>query len=331
MTDLKYQKIAQVLGQNRLRQNESLAKYSTFQIGGPAYLFYQATTESELINAVKQGREKKIPVFILGGGTNLLISDSGFAGLVVKNETGSIKMVGLKGNRNKETKSVQVQEVFLRVDSGVGINRLVRYAIDQGLSGLEYFLGQPGTVGGAVYINAHNMSMGKFFGDVVQSARILDANNKIITVSRDYFKFGYDHSIIQKTADIVLSVVLHLKKAEKAEMWKVAQNVLDRRRKTQPVGYYSSGCIFQNISVSEAHRLATPDYTCSAGYLLESALLKNKYSGKAQFSDTHANFIVHQGQATARDVIKLIDLAKRAVKKKYAVELKEEIVKVGQF
>lgn len=331
MTENKYKKIIAILGENRILLDESLAKYSSFQIGGPADLFFRAQSEIELINAITLARENKIPIFVMGGGTNLLISDFGFHGLVIKNESKKIKMVGMRGNKKSDKKSVEVKDVLLEVDSGVGINRLVRYTIDQGLSGLEYFLGQPGTIGGGVYINAHNMSMGKFLGDTVHSAKVIDLKNDVRTVSKDYFKFGYDQSSIQSTGDIVLSVVLLLKKAEKSKLWDIAQKALEHRKKTQPAGYYSSGCIFRNIRKSDAHRIATPNYTCSAGYLIESVGLKNVKEGTVHFSDDHANFIVHRGGATARDVLKLINCAKSIIKKKYFVDLKEEIVKVGNF
>ena len=186
---------------------------------------------------------------------------------------------------------------------------------------MEFFLGQPGSVGGAVWINAHNMKMGKYISDAIVSAIIFDSDNKIRNVPKSYFKFNYDSSIIQKTNDIVLSVLFELSNSDKVKLWQVAKEALLYRGITQPRGVYSSGCIFRNISQRDAVRIATPDYTRSAGYLLENAGMKNVSVGKARFSDLHANFIIHHGDANADEVSKLIALAKLKVKSKFNVDL----------
>lgn len=319
------QKLAKILGENRVIYSEILSKYSSFHIGGEADLFYRAKSVQELATAVNSARQLSVPVFVLGGGTNLLISDLGFRGLVVKNDTSSIKLLGIKGKKEGNLK------VYLEVESGVSINRLVRYSLDQGLSGLEYFLGQPGTVGGAVYINAHNMRKGVYMGEKIMEAKILKQNGLTVAVSADYFHFGYDHSIIQNTNEIVLSVIVELKRGDKDKLWSEAQETLEYRHKTQPTGVFSSGCTFRNISKSDAMRLANPNYTTSAGFLLDCLNLKGFKKGEAMFSQHHANFIVHKGGAKASDVLELINIAKKRVKEKYNITLQEEIVKVGEF
>lgn len=328
-----YKKIIDTLGQNRVLTNEPLSKYSTFSLGGPADLFYKALTTAELVKAITTVRACEIPFFIMGGGTNLLIGDKGFRGLVIKNETKSIKLVGAWGKFNSRNtdKSTRVNTVYIEVDSGVGVNRLVRFTLDQGFSGLEPFLGQPGSVGGAVYINAHNMHLGKFIGEKVFSAKILKPANEVANVPFSYFKFGYDKSVLQKTGEIVLSVIFKLAAGDKNSLWEKAQEEFDYRRKTQPAGVYTSGCTFRNISESEAVRIATPNYTKSAGYLIESVGLKNYQIGGAKFSQEHANFIVHSGGATASNVLELIRKAQKSIKDKYAINLVEEIVLVGEF
>ncbi|MBI4991007.1 UDP-N-acetylmuramate dehydrogenase, partial [Candidatus Gottesmanbacteria bacterium] len=297
-----YQKLTRLLGETRVLINEPLSKYSSFRLGGPADLFFKAKTTGELAQAIKQADSFSIPIFVLGGGTNLLISDKGFRGLVIKNETSGIKLIGVRGAATK------VKKVFLEVDSGVGVNRLVRFALDQGLSGLEAFLGQPGTVGGAVYINAHNMWKGKFFGDCIVGAKIVTVSGDVKSVEGKYFKFGYDTSCLQKTKEIVLSVILQLETQDKEKLWQEAQKMLVYRQKTQPQGFYSSGCIFRNIEKSDALMIATPQFTCSAGFLLETIGLKGKKIGGAWFSSEHANFIVHRGGVTTSSVIELINL-----------------------
>ena len=317
-----YKKIIESLGRERVVVNELLNKYSSFRLGGPADLFFKAKTVDELVCAVSIAKINKIPLFIMSGGTNLLISDDGFRGLVIKNETDKIRLVGVKGDN-------KIRSVFLEADSGVGVNRLVRYTLEQGLSGLEPFLGQPGSIGGAIWINAHNMRLGKYFGDSVYSAIVLDENCEMKKVSKSYFNFGYDESILQKTHETVLSVVFKLETGDGKSLWKKATMAQEYRSNTQPKGVFSSGCTFRNISQSDAIRLSSPNYTRSAGFILESLGLKGKTIGGAMYSCEHANFIVHKGQTKASDVLELIKLAKKLALEKYSIDLKEEIVLVG--
>lgn len=320
----KYNKLIEILGKIRLLFEEPLSKYSSFRIGGSADIFVKAGTINELIKAVITARNLDIPFFILGGGTNLLIGDRGFRGLVIRNETNGIRLVGAKGSKS-------VYTVYLEADSGVGVNRLVRTTLDQGLAGLEAFLGQPGSIGGAVYINAHNMKLGKFFCDNLFAAKLLDREDNIKKVPKSYFKFGYDQSIIQQSKEIILSVIFKLEKKNRESLWQSAQQTLDYRATTQPRGIFSSGCTFRNIDKSDAVRIAAPNYTCSAGFLLESVGLKGVKRGGAMFSPKHANFIIHKGDAKAFDVLELINLAKRKVKERFNITLKEEIVLIGEF
>lgn len=325
-----YKKIIGNLGINRVMADEPLFKYSSFKIGGPADLFYKAQSKEELIKAVNVAKEYGITYFLLGGGTNLLISDKGFRGLVIKNETGKLRIAGIKGNRLGHAQD-SLKMAYIEVDSGVAFNRLVRFSLDQGFGGLESFLGQPGTIGGAVYINAHNEKKCLFFGDLIESANILNKNGEVQKVSKEYFKFDYDQSILQKSRDTLLSVIIKLKAGNNDKLWHEAQEVLEYRRKSQPYGFFSAGCTFRNIKKSDALRLATPNYTCSAGFLIESTGLKGKIIRGAMFSDKHANFILNIDSAKAGDVLELINLAKMKVKKKFGLDLTEEIVLVGDF
>ncbi len=329
----KQQKVIDILGPARVLILEPLAKYSSFHIGGPADLFFRAKTQEDLILALKSAQDLKLPYFVIGGGTNLLIGDFGFRGLVIKNDASNIRLLGIKGKKTVKSDGLgdSIQKVYLEVDSGVSINRLVRFTLDQGFGGLEYFLGQPGTVGGAVYINAHNMKKKQFFADRIVEAKIMGIDGMKKTIPVNYFRFGYDQSILQETKEIVLSVVIELVRGDKLKLWQEAQATLDYRHTTQPSGVFSSGCTFRNISKSDAVRLATPVFTTSAGFLLEAVGLKGTKKGKAMFSDHHANFIVHQGGATGADVLELIKLGKQKVKDRFNVNLKEEIVLLGEF
>lgn len=330
----KYKLLIKDLGREKILQKEPMSKYTSFHIGGPADLFFRASSAVELTNAVQSALHHDIPYQILGGGTNVLVSDEGFRGLIIKNDSSKIQLKGLRYKKIQEGagKNVPYQgKVYLSVDSGVLVNRLVRYSLDQGLAGLEAFLGQPGTVGGAVYINAHNMHLSTFFGDLLLNAQILDNKGEVRIVDKSYFKFGYDQSILQKTEEILLSVTLPLVVKDKDEVWERAQEAFQYRQATQPKGKYTAGCIFRNIDKSDAMRLSTPQFTCSAGFILERLGLKKKKQGDAQFSSEHANFIINLGNAQAADVLKLISTAKKMALEKYAIRLKEEIVYIGRF
>jgi UDP-N-acetylmuramate dehydrogenase len=150
-------------------------------------------------------------------------------------------------------------------------------------------------------------------------------------VPRSYFKFGYDSSIIQKTGDIVLTVIFVLTSQKKEELWKIANDSIAHRRVSQPQGVQSSGCIFRNITKSQAISLATPNFTTSAGFLLDHAGLKGMRVGDAQVSPVHANFIINTGRARASDMVELIERARSAVRQKFGVILEEEIVRLGDF
>lgn len=323
-----FEQFQKEFGVSRVKADEQLEKYTSIRIGGPAQYFFTASTQDDFVKSILWSQKIKMPLFILGGGTNTLFSDIGFTGLVIRNTTQGIRLAGVRGERGKDTvgRASTKRMVFLEVDSGVSVNRLVRYTIDQHLSGLEYFLGQPGTVGGAVYINAHNTHKNVFFGDCVIGAKLLTEKGKIIQVDQKYFQFGYDESSIQKSHDTILSVVIGLASVEKESLWEKAQGELRYRLETQPTGVFSSGCTFRNIPKSEAMRIATPNYTCSAGYLIDRVGLKGESSGHASFSSHHANFIVHKGEAKALDVLKLIDLARSKVKAKFGITLQTEIV-----
>lgn len=309
-------------------KNEPLARYTTLKIGGPADFFYEAKTVEELSEAIQSARKSRISVFILGGGTNILIGDRGIRGLVIKNSTRRIALIGAKGKveggENKGT-------VFVEADSGVSMNKLVRFTIEEGLSGLETQLGLPGTVGGAMYMNSKWTKPESYVGDCVYQATIVTPDGETKIVSRSYFQFGYDKSSIQDSRDIVLRVVFSLKRRPKEELWAVANSVMDYRKETQPQGIRSAGCTFRNITKSKAMSIPTPNYTTSAGFLLDHAGLKAKRIGDAQISPVHANFIINLGAAKAADVVELIERARLKVKQQFGVELQEEIVRVGEF
>lgn len=313
---------------DRIRENEPLARYTTFKIGGPADVFFDAKTRDEFIAAVSLGREIGLPIFILGGGTNILIGDRGIRAFVIKNSAQAITIRGVKGSMGQGSPK---RIVFVEADAGVAMNKLVRFSIEEGLSGLEMQLGLPGSVGGALFMNSKWTHPEGYVGDSVYQATIVTPDGEVTNVSKDYFHFAYDYSAIQKTLDIVISVTFTFEQGEKDQLWLVANSSIAYRRETQPQGVFSAGCTFKNISKAAALTASTPNLTTSAGFLVDNAGLKGYQIGEAQISPVHANFIINLKNAKAADVVELIEKARAAVKDKFGVELEEEIIRVGEF
>lgn len=327
MTQDVFTQLHAVLG-DRLKINEPLGRYTTFKVGGPADFFYDAKTKDEFVTAVKIARTVNMPLFVLGGGTNILIGDRGVRGLVIKNSTQAIAIRGVRGSMEQGTSK---RTVYVEADSGVPMNKLVRFTIEEGLSGLEMQLGLPGTVGGAVYMNSKWTKPTGYVGDTVYQAQVLTPGGDLKMVTHEYFNFSYDYSVVQKTGDLVVSVTFSLTQDSKERLWEVANGSIGYRRETQPQGVFSAGCTFKNISKATAMMNSTPNLSTSAGFLVDNAGLKGERIGDAQISTQHANFIINLKNATAKDVVTLIEKAKAAVKEKFGVTLEEEIIRVGEF
>jgi UDP-N-acetylmuramate dehydrogenase len=295
--------LSERLGQGRIKLAEPMAFHTTFQIGGPADFYFEANTREELLVAATAAQDIGLPYFVLGSGSNILFSDKGFRGLVIKNKTRGIKILGVKGKYQKKKDSgSNIQTILVEVDSGVLFNTLVRFTIEEGLSGLEEFIGLPGTVGGAISGSAH--WQGKTIDDFV---------------------------VAKKTQNgLILSATFKFDRQDKEILWQRAQQAIEHRQKTQPSGA-SAGCIFKNIKKSEAARIGTPNLTTSAGFLIESAGLKGVKVGQVQLSPVHANFIINLGGGKAEDVLKLINLVKEKVFAKFSIKLDLEIIVAGQF
>ena len=328
----KYEELKEILGPLRVYENEPLAKHTYFKIGGPAKALFEAKTVEDLKSALTSATRLNIPFIVLGGGANVLVSDKGFDGLVIKNRTTATKLVGIKGTIGKTGRGIK--SALVAAASGTLLNQLARFIIDQGLTGLEFLLSVPGTVGGGLKINAHfEIEKGEFIGNRLVSATLFDPKTgSFKKVDQDYFNFSYDFSKIQKTGEIVIEAIFKADAArDKEQVWQKAMDDVKRRNREQPVGIACSGCIFRNISQEDAVRLSTPNLTTSTGYIIEKLGLKGTKIGGAQISDKHANYILNVSDAQAADVLKLINLVKTRAKEVFSLDLKEEIFYVGDF
>jgi len=279
------------------QKNVLLKNYTTFRIGGRARYFFAAGTKEKIIWAIKRAKEKKLPFFILGGGSNLLVSDEGFKGLIIKIQNTKYQILNTK----------------IIAEAGTPLGQLVNIAAISGLSGLEWAVAIPGTIGGAVFGNAGTPEGS--MKDIVRKVEVLDVKNlSFRTYSSKECKFNYRSSIFKKKKNLVIiSAELQLKKGDKNKIKEKIKKYLNRKKEKQPLNCPSAGSVFMNPK------------GFFAGKLIERAGLKGEKIGGAEISEKHANFIVNSGKASGQDVIKLINLIKKQVKKKFKVVLKEEI------
>jgi len=295
---------------DRPRRDESLARHTTLRLGGPAEVWLPVESADELMTAIKLARQFQVPAFMLGGGANLLITDGVIRGLVIENRCSRVDFP-------PEVERSPGERVTLTVESGVNLPNLARRCANKGLSGLEWAVGVPGTIGGAVVNNA-----GAYGSDMARSLtriELLSPGGEQVWQPVEWFEYGYRISKLkkQKSAWIVLKAELKMVVASPDEV-ETTMNTYNTRRKTsQPPGA-TIGSMFKN---------PPGDY---AGRLIEAAGLKGYRVGQAQISPIHANFFQNMGEATATDMLTLIDVARGAVKEKFDIELELEIEVVGE-
>lgn len=293
----------------KIKKNVSLKKYSSFRIGGRARYFLKVEDFNTLIEALLFAQKIKLPYFILGGGTNVLISDSGFDGLLIKNEISKITSF-----------SERPFSKTILLTSGTKLSSFLEFSLENGLEGGEFLAGIPGTVGGAIFSNSGAFS--KSISEIVEEVEVFDLKKKEkINFLKKDCRFKYRDSIFKKDPfKIILSVKVFLKKGEKKDVKKRISSYLNERKKSQPLSSKTVGCIFKN-----------PSELISAGYLIEKAGLKGKRIGRVKISQKHANFIINLGNGKAREVLALIKKAKNEVKKKFGIDLVEEINYLGSI
>ena len=306
--------LIKVLGDERVRRDVPLAPFTTFKIGGPADLFYEAHSADELALAVTMARETRTPYFLLGTGANILVGDGGFRGLVIHNMARQADVL------EDDSRLVAESGAIIYPD-------LIETAVSNGLSGLEHYVGIPSTVGGAMWQNLHFLSpppereRTMFIEEVVLGAEILTTEGERTYVERDYFDFGYDYSILHERDDVVLSVTFQMRKGDKPRMREIMEANLQWRAERHPPldTEPSAGSIFQKIE------------GVGAGRLIDEAGLKGACIGGACVTHRHANIIINRGGATAADVRALITFIQETVEERTGYRLKPEISFIGDF
>lgn len=303
------------------QKNIGLSNYSNYRIGGPAKFFFGAENADEVAEALEAARERGLNFFILGGGTNLLINDHGFDGLVLR----------------PNIKFLETEGIVIRAGAGVSMPELVSFAAANGLSGLEWAGGLPGTLGGAIRGNA-----GAFKGetkDTIRTVRSLNVRTLgQIERSNAECRFAYRSSIFKEKGgeEVILSATLALRKGSPKKIAAAVQEKIDYRLARHPMEYPNIGSIFKNVDLKKIPqalhlRLAKvikvdPFLVVPTAYLISETGLKGVSFGGAMVSPKHPNFIVNTLNASSSDVKNLIELVKTEVKDKFAIELEEEVI-----
>ncbi len=283
------------------RQNEPMRAHTTFKIGGEADIFIIPASPAALISAVKKCTELEIPYFILGNGSNLLVSDGGIEGAV-------ISLAGING--------ISAEGEKITCGAGAMLSSVCLKALSLSLTGLEFAYGIPGTAGGALYMNAG--AYGGQMADVIESAECLTASGEIKTLKKEDMRLGYRSSVFKKGGLIIISLTLALKKGDKAEIKAEMDELLNRRKQKQPLEYPSAGSTFKR---PEGY---------FAGALIEKNGLKGLSVGGAQVSEKHAGFVINRGGATAADVKALIGKIQKKVFENDGVMLEPEVIFTGR-
>lgn len=278
---------------------EPLKKYTTWKIGGAADLFYCPRNYRECAEVLQLARQAAIPVTFLGAGSNVLVADEGIRGLVI--QTTDWREVTWEG---------------CRVTAGAGtlISSLSRAAAERGLTGLEYAVGIPGSLGGAVIMNAG--AYGYALEQVIEKVKSLDEKGRLREYTKTELALGYRTSIFKKKKELIVEATLYLKPGEAEVIKETMKGYLNTRREKQPLEMPSAGSVFKNTGRG-------------AGRLVEAVGAKGWRVGDAQVSEKHANFIINLGEAKATDVLTLISEVQRAVKRQFNVDLETEIVCLG--
>ena len=307
---------------DRLKESELMSRHTNFRIGGPARFFVEVKTVDELKKVLEIARKFACATFVFGGGSNTLVSDNGFDGIVIK----------------MAMREIQIDGTRVQADAGVLMTMLSRRVCDAGWSGLEWAISLPGTLGGAVRGNA-----GCFGGetkDQLIESMVL-SNGTIETRSKAELGFAYRESFIKHSSDIVVSATFELKIGEKIEIQEKMNTFLARRKASQPTDAGSAGCMFKNYEISsedELQRLKlkldlpaemSVSRQISVGWLIDQLDLKGMQIGGAKISDKHGNFLVNTGNATVDDVVQLIAFVKTRARDVYGIILQEEVQYVG--
>lgn len=299
-------------------QNEyELAPLTYFKIGGPAEVFVDATTRDDIVSVIQFCHQQDIKLTILSGMSNVLIASEGLRGVVMRTANEQYTVLPNK----LDDKSL------VAVGAGYKTALFVRQTIDDGLAGLEYFLGVPGRIGGAIFNNAHYLS--DLIGKHIHRVEVVSRAGEVRWLSQEECQFGYDTSVFQKTDDVILQAEFALLLGNKEHSLELIKEATMYRAKTQPLGEPSSGCYFRNTVNTPLLKSRFAQFAerreCPSAFLIDQAGLKGTRVGDIEVSQKHAAFFVNKGHGTSQDVLALAQIVRDRVKQEFGVELQEEV------
>ncbi|MCI7627028.1 MAG: UDP-N-acetylmuramate dehydrogenase [Blautia glucerasea] len=297
------EELTELLGNDRVLTNEPMSRHTTFRIGGPADLFLLPNTVEEIKKIREICIQEQESYFILGNGSNLLVSDSGFRGVIIQTY--------------RNLAQIQVEEDCIRAQAGALLSGIAQAAKAASLTGFEFAAGIPGTLGGAVVMNAG--AYGGEMKDVLKEATVLDSEGQIRRISAGKLAMGYRTSVIKEAGYMVLEAVISLKKGDPDQIRETMKDLTQRRISKQPLEYPSAGSTFKR---PEGY---------FAGKLIMDSGLRGYTHGGAQVSEKHCGFVINTGGATARDVCELMEHVQKTVYEKYNVKLEPEVKFLGDF
>lgn len=284
-------------------ENEPMSKHTTFRIGGEAACFVKISSTEQLKKLIPYLKQVEVPYFILGNGSNLLVGDRGYDGVILQ----------LK----EKFSQIEVEGNLLHAKAGALLSQVAQCAMEHSLAGLSYASGIPGTVGGGVMMNAG--AYGGEMKQVVEQVSVLDDEGEILVLDNETMEFGYRSSIIKDRHFIVLEVSFRLKEGNKEEIRREMEELAEKRREKQPLNYPSAGSTFKRPQ------------GYFAGKLIMDAGLRGYSIGGAGVSEKHCGFVVNKGNATAADVSEVIAEVRERVKDKFGVTLEHEVIYLGDF
>ncbi|MBC3797237.1 UDP-N-acetylmuramate dehydrogenase [Acetobacterium tundrae] len=294
-------KLKAVMASEYIKQNEPMKNHTSFKVGGPADLLLIPQTKEELQKVLAICRECGKPFYIMGNGSNLIVRDGGFRGIIIK---------------TKALNKVSAEGEIIRAEAGISLKDLAEFALEEKMTGLEFASGIPGSLGGAVTMNA-----GAYDGEmknIVQSIEVLTEDGVFKTLPGEACEFGYRSSVLQKHPWVLVSVSLQLKKGDYQAIKDKMLDLNTRRQTKQPLEYPSAGSTFRR---PEGY---------FAGKLVQDAGFRGRSFGGAQVSEKHSGFVINKGDATADDILALITLIQTGVHQKFGVDLKTEVIVIGE-
>ena len=296
-------KLISLLGEKNVLKDEPMKNHTTFKIGGNADFVAFPENEEQIIALLNLAKTENIPLTVLGNGSNILVGDGGIEGLVI--------IIG------KNMKNAEFDGVTVKAQSGILLSRLASLIYEKSLTGFEFASGIPGSLGGALYMNAG--AYGEELSLIVKDVTFIDKDNNIKTIDKKDCGFGYRHSVFMENGGIITSCTLSLKNGNKEEIKAKTDDLKERRVSKQPLDKPSAGSTFKRPT------------GYFAGALIEEAGLKGFKIGGAQISEKHAGFVVNTGNATAKDVLSVIEHAQKTILEKFGVFMEPEVKMIGKF